>query len=263
MTQDRLYWRLVFAFLICMILAQAIFAAWPGIDLSVSRRFAAETGGFPWADGPLTLVNLVIRRAGEVVALAIVLLSLWGLLSRRMARGEQKLWGFVGLTVLLSSGVLSNLVLKAHVGRPRPADVADFGGSALFTPAFQISDHCARNCSFVSGEVSLAASLAIPLVVILWHRLDRPLWRFLALSIALGYVTVVSLLRIGLGRHFLSDAVFATLFSAGIALVLYPVLRVGAARRDGGGLPFLRLLGQSLGQRLGRVFVGIKRVERR
>lgn len=240
MTQDRTYLTLLLAFLASTVVAQGIFAAWPGIDLAVSHLFANHEGRFTWAGGTLSLVNLIIRRTGELVALAITLLCLWGLLSRRMPGGELRLLGFVSLNVLIASGLIANGILKAHVGRARPADILDFGGAAPFTPAFQITDHCAKNCSFVSGEVSLAASLALPFVIILWRRIDHLRGRVLMLGLAVAYVFVVSFLRIGLGRHFLSDAVFAILLAAGTALLLYPLLGIGTARRDHAHLPTLR-----------------------
>lgn len=245
--QDRTYQTLLFAFLFTMVLTQATFATWPGIDLAFSHLFADDVGRFVWASGPLSMVNMAIRRTGEAVALVISVLCLWGLVTGRMAKGELRLWGFVALNVFFASGLIANGILKAQIGRARPADVIEFGGGAPFTPAFQISEHCARNCSFVSGEVSLAASLAIPIVIILWHRLPHLWARLIAVGLATAYVVLVSLLRIGLGRHFLSDAVFAVLFSVGMALILYPMLRIGGARRDHAHLPTLRVATNRLG----------------
>lgn len=255
---DRTYQTLLLAFLATMVVAQATFATWPGLDLAVSRLFADETGRFAWVESPLSMVNMAIRRTGEAIALVITGLCLWGLFTGKMARGELRLWGFVALNVLVAAGLVANGILKAHIGRARPADVVEFGGASPFTPAFQLAENCAKNCSFVSGEVSLAASLAVPIVIILWQRLDHLWARLLALGLAVTYVAVVSLLRIGLGRHFLSDAVFAILLASGTALLFYPLLRVGTARRDHAHLPSLNLVVY----RVGLVFASVIRVAR-
>jgi lipid A 4'-phosphatase len=220
----------VFTFLLTVILAQAAFAAFPGIDLAVSGLFADGRAGFGWAHGTPAMINLLLRRIGELAALALILWCIYGGLSGLLHRVDLRAWGFAVLTVIIANGAVVNLLLKAHVGRARPMNVSEFGGAAQFTPAWQVTDQCARNCSFASGEVSLAASLAIAAVVLLWPRLKTREARRWALLAASVYVVVVAIFRIGLGRHFLSDAVFSALFSGAIALILYRLLRVGGAR---------------------------------
>lgn len=70
---DQLYQRLVVAVLLAFVLAQAVFAAFPRIDLAVSARFAAGTSGFPWASQAPATVNLVLRRLGEGLTLLLIL----------------------------------------------------------------------------------------------------------------------------------------------------------------------------------------------
>jgi membrane-associated PAP2 superfamily phosphatase len=217
--------------LLLFIAAQSVFAMVPAIDLAVSGLFADGTAGFGWADGTAPFVNLLIRRAGETVALLAVVLCALGAVTGRLRLGALRLWAYIPLCVLLSTG-LSNLLFKAHFGRARPQSLVEFGGTAEFSPAWQIADQCARNCSFTSGEVALAAGLAIPATVILWPRLLSLRSRAVALLLAGGYVVVVALFRIGLGRHFLSDAVFAALIAACAALALYRLLRIGEALRE-------------------------------
>lgn len=230
------YQRLVIAYLLILVLAQAIFAAFPGIDLAVSRLFAADGGGFAWAAGPGPMINLAVRRLGEIVTLILLLAYVVGLFDSRFRGDDLRLLAYPVLSVALASGVIANLLLKHHVGRARPDSVAEFGGTADFTPAWQVVKECARNCSFTSGEVALAAGLALPVLTILWPHLTRRGTRPLAVGAAVAYIALVALLRIGLGRHFVSDTVFSMLFGAGAALALYPILRIDEARRH---LPLL------------------------
>lgn len=132
-----------------------------------------------------------------------------GLLTGKLRRDDLRLLAYPSLCVALACGGIVNLLLKAHVGRARPDTLAEFGGTAQFTPPWQIVDECARNCSFTSGAAAMAASLAIPTLVILWSHLTRDHGRLLAIMVAVGYIAVTSLLRIGLGRHFLSDTLFS------------------------------------------------------
>ncbi|MFN4128758.1 MAG: phosphatase PAP2 family protein [Paracoccaceae bacterium] len=227
---DRSYERLMIAFLLVVIVIQAVFAAFPGIDLAVSGHFANGTAGFAWNTGPLQTVNLVLRRLAELLAVGLVLWCILGGLTGKLRGDALTAWAYAASVVVLASGVIANLLLKGHIGRARPVSVAEFGGELHFTPAWQITDQCAHNCSFASGEVSLAASLSIAAVVLFWPRLKNARWRFMAIVVATAYVGLIMLLRIGLGRHFLSDTIFAVLFSGAVALALYPLMRVSRAR---------------------------------
>lgn len=222
--------RILIGYLLTVILAQITFAAFPRIDLAVSHAFANGTDGFGWADGHLAVINLIIRRIGETVWIVLLCTCVFGLVTGRLRRDEVRAMAYPALCVLLSSGGIVNLLLKAHVGRARPDRLAEFGGDAHFSAAWQVVSECGSNCSFTSGEVAMASGLAIPAVVLLWPQLSSRRSRFLTILLAAAYVVGVSVLRIGLGRHFLSDAVFSALFSGGVSLILYPVLRIEDAR---------------------------------
>lgn len=227
---DPVYQRLLFATLVATVVTQAVFAAFPGIDLAVSGFFADGRAGFGWTTGWILVLNTSLKRLGESLAVGLALWAVFGGISRRLTGDALRAWVFAGLNAALASGVIVNLILKAHVGRARPADTLAFGGSGQFTPAWQVTDQCAGNCSFTSGEVSLAASLSFVALVLVWPRLQTASARILAIATAAVYIGVVALLRIGLGRHFLSDAIFSLLISAFVALALYPLLRMSRAR---------------------------------
>lgn len=226
---DPIHDHLLKAFLLIVILAQAGFAAFPGIDLAVSRLFTDGQGLF-WATlGPWPLVNAVIKKVMEVAAVLLVAGVMLGSVTRRLRGADLRCWAFAALNLVIAPGVIVNLVLKSHLGRARPAYVAEFGGTSAFTPPFQVADQCLTNCSFTSGEVALAASLGICAVVMLWPRLSLP-GRFGAVVLALAGILLVATLRISLGRHFLSDAVFSVVVSAAVAMMLYRLLDLRRAR---------------------------------
>lgn len=230
------YQRILIAYLLAVILVQATFAAFPGIDLAVSRLFVGAEPGFDWVLGAAPEINLALRRLGEAVTFLLAAGVLFGMLTGMLRRDDVRLLAYPVLCVALACGALVNLLFKAHVGRARPDSLADFGGTAQFTPPWQVVGECARNCSFTSGEVAMSAGLALPALVILWPHLTRDRSRLVAVLVAVAYIAGTALLRIGLGRHFLSDTIFSALFAAGAALALYPLLHIQEARRH---LPIL------------------------
>jgi lipid A 4'-phosphatase len=226
-----------FSLLIALIAATfAVFAVWPGLDLSVSAAFF-DGAGFPVAqDARAETVRLIIWDLAIAVALTSAgLLGASLLLRKPMLRLPARNWGLILALFVLGPGVLVNGILKREWGRARPADTLNFGGTRQFTPPHDITDQCAANCSFVSGESAGAMALAIALWLILsaW-RTRLPSWVFhfgRALIIMIPLITALQ--RVAAGRHFLSDTVLASLFVALLAAVLVRVLSTPHDGPDG------------------------------
>lgn len=212
---------------ICLIV---LLALWPELDLMVSTaltdgqgNFIAVRMGFP------VDLSAVLRRVMETLALAAIVYTAWLWLARRTDKDWLYGWSFVSGSFLLGPGLIVNLVLKEHVGRARPANVTFFGGQNDFTAAFRISDQCATNCSFSSGEAALAATWALVVVSLLWGGLS-PQGRSRALLIGGAFWLVGAGLRVVLGRHFLSDVLVSTLIAVLVTMVLYRLLNIAGAR---------------------------------
>ncbi|MBM9593509.1 phosphatase PAP2 family protein [Roseitranquillus sediminis] len=210
-------------------LVHLVFATWPGIDLWISDHFAGPDGSFGIADSDeAEWLRHMIWNSSIVLALASLVLWLSWLTLGRAARVPARLWGWIAAVYLVGPGILVNLVLKEHWGRARPDHV--FSGESRFSPPFQMVDECARNCSFVSGEASAAATLAIVTGVIAWPHLG-PRGRRRAVWILASVAVLGSALRVVSGRHFTSDVIFAGFLVAFVALGLYRLLDIGPARR--------------------------------
>jgi membrane-associated PAP2 superfamily phosphatase len=111
------------------------------------------------------------------------------------------------VTLALAPGIVANVLLKDHWGRPRPIDVAEFGGDEHFVPWWDPRGDCPKNCSFVAGEPAGAFWTLAPAAL-------TPLpWRALAYGGALAFGAGVGFLRMAGGGHFFSDAVFAGVFT--------------------------------------------------
>jgi membrane-associated PAP2 superfamily phosphatase len=182
-----------------------VFGVWPDLDLRLAALFFDSQRGFWRSFDPLYLrardfaawlVALVAAPAGIAVLVKLV----W---PRRPLVIPGRAVVLMLVTLALGPGVLSNLVLKDYWGRPRPIDVAEFGGDEHFRPWWDPRGDCPKNCSFIAGEPSGASWTLAPALL-------APLpWRLPATAAALVFAAAVGLLRMAAGAHFFSDVVFA------------------------------------------------------
>jgi lipid A 4'-phosphatase len=151
------------------------------------------------------------REAARVIIALLVLPAFAAILGklvfphrRMLIEGRAAL--FLIATLALGPGVLTNLVLKNHWGRPRPIDVQQFGGAHHFAPWWDPRGDCPDNCSFVAGEPSGAFWTLAP------AALAPPELRVVAYGAAVVFGASIGALRMGAGAHFFSDVVFAGVF---------------------------------------------------
>jgi lipid A 4'-phosphatase len=196
-------------------MAAVMFTLWPQIDLRISGMAYEPGSGFVGNRYP---VVRVIYDSARWLTIAALLLGVV-LLAGSFVKGWRGRWpqrgigAFLLLSLLLGPGLMVNGVLKEYWGRARPQQVVDFGGQKAFTPALQPANHCASNCSFVSGHSAIGFWwLALGLAWPAWR------WRAMALGLLLG--GALSVARIMQGGHFLSDTVFSFLVVWGVAEAL-------------------------------------------
>lgn len=207
--------RILRALGLAAIAGAILFIVFPGIDLGVARWFFdpphSFTLGGTWVG---RFFDNEIHFAMEWFLVLLVGAFLYGLIRRRPVWGlTPKRFLFVALSIGLSAGLLTNVMLKDSWGRARPSQVTEFGGVKQFTPPFMRSTQCDKNCSFVSGDASLAASFMA--FAIIAERNRRRWW------LGLGAFTgLVGLMRMARGSHFLSDVVFAVIFTLMVTFVL-------------------------------------------
>src|SRR6516164_9598429 len=183
-----------------------IFGIRPDLDLKLAALFFdPERGGFWRAYDPtyLRARDVAVWLTTLVAMPAVVALVVKFIRPRRPLLIPGRAIVLMLVTLALAPGVVANLVLKEHWGRPRPIDVAQFGGDEHFRPWWDPRGDCPKNCSFVAGEASgafwtLSAAAVTP-----------PQWRALAYGAALAFGAGVSALRMAAGAHFFTDVVFA------------------------------------------------------
>jgi lipid A 4'-phosphatase len=193
-----------------------VLVANPGIDLAISsavREACAlppRNPGGPWCPTEaVTAARKAFMAVFLLAACATLIVSIRVVLAQRKWLGlEQARCAFMIAVLLIGPGVVANLILKDNVGRARPRDVIEFGGTKAFTPPLVPSRECPRNCSFVSGEASSMFAVFFALALLL------PQYRLGLLMTGLAAGTLAGAVRIVQGAHFLSDVLFAGLFMA-------------------------------------------------
>ncbi|MEJ2227121.1 MAG: phosphatase PAP2 family protein [Alphaproteobacteria bacterium] len=194
--------------------AALIFAAFPGIDIAVSKFFYFDGHTFLFARGTTgdvirNLLRLVFVLACVGALAGFVMIAFF---SRRLLGFGFAAWTYLLLCIITGPGLVANVVFKDHWGRARPMQVEEFGGHKKFTPALTRSDQCAKNCSFVSGEASNIFIIGFALALLAEASRRRRMYQY-----AIGAGAFAGLIRIGAGAHFLSDVVFAGVFMAFVA----------------------------------------------
>jgi lipid A 4'-phosphatase len=222
----------------CILFSFAVFAIWPELDLRASRAFHDPAAGFLIEGNPTTEA---FRLVAWNFAILLCLIATVGIALGAAGREfllPSRAWGFILTLYVLGPGLMVEVLTKPLWGRGRPAQVAEFGGTIDFSPPNELVDFCARNCSFVSGEVSGSTVTALALMILRFHLKDRLHQRasILLLSVALCLPMAVALQRVAAGRHFLSDSIFAVLFTLllaqALSVLFRPLLQRGVVSRE-------------------------------
>ena len=197
-----------------------IFVGFPQIDIIVSALFYKPEQNFLLRDTPLHLfVDSWIRPSIKYLTVTLVVACVYKLfLGKSPIKRRFNIVAFLFSSFLLGPVLLVNGLLKEFIGRARPKNIIEYGGTKIFSPAYFPADQCETNCSFVSGDAAVAFS-TIAFALIFKGKL-----RFQLVAIALSFGVLVSIYRLGTGAHFLSDTVLSGLFCILIILILERML---------------------------------------
>ncbi|GAB6051821.1 phosphatase PAP2 family protein [Magnetospira thiophila] len=212
--------RTTIVLLILTAVLAELFHLLPNIDLWIARAiYETARNAFPWQNTPLgEFIDQDLRKILVVVMVLFVLDGIRGWMGRRTLLGlPPRGYLFVLVSLVLSAGLLANVLLKDHSGRARPKDLAEFGGQATYSPPLTLAHQCQKNCSTVAGDAAFAFNA---LALALLARRRRPMW----IGIATGVGLFAAAARVMQGKHFFTDAVFASLFTVLVVLVLYAVM---------------------------------------
>jgi len=193
-----------------------------GIDLEISNWFYTHAGafdndpeniwGFLYRYGPLPAWLLSIG-GGLVFAL--------GLFVARFRR-YRKISLFFVVYMVLGPGLIVNLGFKDNWGRPRPAQVEQFGGDMSFQPVWE-KGAAGEGRSFPSGHAAVAFFMMAPFFVF-WAD-GRYGSAFAFLGVGLGFGILMGMARIAQGGHFASDVFWSAGFIYLTGVILYYLFR--------------------------------------
>ena len=197
-----------------------IFVGFPQIDITVSALFYKPERNFLLRDTSLHLfVDSWIRPSINYLAVAFGVAGVYKLFfGQSTVKRRFNIVAFLFSSFLLGPVLLVNGLLKEFIGRARPKNIIEYGGTKIFSPAYFPADQCETNCSFVSGDAAVAFS-TIAFALVFEGKL-----RFYLVTVALSFGVLVSIYRLGTGAHFLSDTVLSGLFCILIILILERML---------------------------------------
>jgi len=219
MNRTGLLIALVFA-----VVAGVTFGLYPELDLRIARHFYviedANHNTFALRIYPplMRVRDLGLWIGTFLVAPAVAALVIKLVLPRRKLLVPGRAVIFLIATMALAPGLLVNVVLKDHFGRPRPIDVEQFGGNQHFVAWWDPRGDCPANCAFVSGDVAGAFWTIAP------AALAPPQWRAIAYGSALVLGAGMAAVRVMAGAHFPSDVIFAGVFTFLIVWVAYALI---------------------------------------
>lgn len=112
---------------------------------------------------------------------------------------------FLVLMLVLGPGLLVNAILKDNMGRGRPTDIIEFGGSYQYSEPWQYGVS-PKQKSFPSGHASIAFYMMAPWFI--YRRRQKKLGMFF-LGFGLSFGVLVGFSRMLQGGHYLSDVLWA------------------------------------------------------
>lgn len=210
--------RNVALFLAAFLLCSGLFILVPAIDLHASGLFYRPGAGFFLADWtPFRLAHVGTRYLVTLVTIGLAVILVAALVRRRPLFGvDARAAVFLLLSLAVGPGLVVNAVFKDHWGRARPAQVTQFGGGERFTPPFVPSDQCTRNCAFPAGDPAVGFFFVSAALLVA----DRPRRR-LAIGGALALGSLLGIVRVAQGGHFLSDVVISGFFVSAVGWALW------------------------------------------
>jgi len=197
------------------------------LDLIIQRWFWSNSGG--WRFEKTGVVDLLYRYGslpGLIVGGSGLVVWAASFLAPRL-RFVRLLGGFLALALIIGPGLLVNAAFKEHYGRPRPRQVAEFGGNQQFRPLSEPTFD-GRGKSFPSGHASMGFFWFAP-GIYFWSRRRRTAWGFVGLALLHG--GLMGFGRIAQGAHWPSDILWSAGIVYGSSWVLDRVLSFRPASR--------------------------------
>lgn len=213
------YWRPDILVVLIILITGSLLCRVFSLDEKVAEWFYHPMGlRAAWPYGRLQPWRF-LNNADQLLTLLLSAAAL-GALSLSFLASRARIWRrraiFIIVSMLIGPGLIVNICLKDHWGRPRPEQVKEFGGQLNFQPLF-VKGAGGQGHSFPSGHASIAFEFLV--FYFIWRR--RRLWAFTALASGLGLGLMMSVARMAAGAHFLSDVLWSGGITYMVSWVLY------------------------------------------
>jgi membrane-associated PAP2 superfamily phosphatase len=190
------------------------------LDLRLAAMVPRSGAGWPVGDQPFWHFLYVWAPVPAFILAGTALLGLLAGFFNARAAGWRRKTVFVLLLLALGPGLVVNVLLKDQLGRARPREVIEFGGSHQFSQCWQ-SGTSGANSSFPSGHAAIAFFLMAP-----WFVLRDEKKKIAAgfLTAGLVFGSLVGIARMLQGGHFATDIFWAggLVYLSGGILALVP-----------------------------------------
>lgn len=207
--------RLEFWVLLLLMLVTTLVFWNSDLDQRVAALFYhPENRATPWPLQHGRMVKLLYDYAFPLtIALGSIalLVYLFGHFHHYTARFRRRAL-YILLVIAVGPGLVVNLVIKDHWGRPRPVHEKTFGGNFDYVPPGRIGSTTDK--SFVCGHCSVAYSF-----VALYFLSQNYKLLYLMLAIALGWGMGAT--RMAAGGHYLSDVLWSGYVVFLVAYAIY------------------------------------------
>lgn len=176
-----------------------------GRELAWQRALTGPDG--EWESGKAAVWQ-GLYRYGPMPAMGVGLLAIFGIVAGIASvkwRRWRRVFVFLVLSLALGPGVLANLVFKEYWGRPRPREVAEFGGRQAYEVIWP-RDPAGEGKSFPCGHATVGFFFVAGYFIL---RRKRRGLALLALGGGLAFGGLLGYTRMAQGGHFASDVIWA------------------------------------------------------
>ena len=189
-----------------------------GLDLQLARN--CWNDGWIFTDNPFfDFLYKFGTWPAMFIAVGSLLLMLYSYAAKRIQQYRPAMLYLV-LVMVIGPGIFVNAIFKDHFGRPRPAQLVEFGGELEYLPIFT-PGIAGQGKSFPSGHASMGFYLSALYFVYFYRNRRRA---YIWLGIGLGFGALMGVTRIVQGGHFISDVFWSGAFVYLTAWGLYALL---------------------------------------
>ncbi len=215
----------IFLFSVALLVLVTAFIWLTKADMKAARSIYETFQGWSAVENlPWSIVYTYAPFPGLVLAGGALFVFVAGFFEQ-ILRPYRKQAAFLVLMLVLGPGLLVNVILKDNMGRARPTDIIEFGGSYQYSEPWQYGVSPNQK-SFPSGHASIAFYMMAPWFI---YRNRHKKLGLIFLGFGLSFGALVGYSRMVQGGHYLSDVLWAggLVYLCGLVLswVLYPALQ--------------------------------------